>query len=141
MNDGRPLQNDAGSLAGEDMHSALFAQLVLQQTNLALMLLGKMPNPETGETTRDLDTARLFIDQLEMLEAKTKGNLSREEARLLQQSLMTLRLSFVEAAEAPTGAAPAAGSPPQPAAPKGQTAPTETTSATEESPKRFSKKY
>src|SRR5207237_8838946 len=42
----------------------------------------------------------LFIDLLEMLEAKTKGNLSQEESALLKQTLMTLRMSFVEAVEA-----------------------------------------
>ena len=38
----------------EEMRSALFAQLVVQQTNMALMLLGQVPHPETGETVRDL---------------------------------------------------------------------------------------
>lgn len=143
MNDTHPLETGADAPSHEDWQAALFAQLVLQQTNLALMLLGKMPNPQTGETTRDLDAARLFIDQLEMIEAKTKGNLSREESRLLQQSLMTLRLAFVEAV----------GSPAQPAGPASETKPqatpashppsSETTGAAtaEESPKRFSKKY
>jgi len=126
-----------GSRADADMQSALFAQLILQQTNLALMLLGKTPNPQTGETMCDLEAARLFIDQLEILETKTKGNLTREEARLLQQSLMTLRMAFVEAVETPAvpaekAAAPAAESP---------TAPAEDAGAAEESRRRFSKKY
>jgi hypothetical protein len=130
-----------GELSRADLQSALFAQLVLQQTNLALMLLGKAPNPQTGETMRDLDAARLFIDQLEMLETKTKGNLTREEARLLQQSLMTLRLAFVEAVEAPAApAGGAAGVPTSPAA-ENKTAPANDAGAAEESRKRFSKKY
>src|SRR5579859_1515099 len=87
----------------EEMHSALFAQLVMQQSNLAMMLLGKVAHPETGKAVKDLDAAQLFIDQLEMLEAKTKGNLTKEEAALLKQNLMTLRLNFVEAVEAPEG--------------------------------------
>ena len=88
----------------EEQNTALFAQLVLQQTNMALMLLGRMPHPQTGETTPDLEAAAMFIDQLEMLEAKTKGNLGREEQQLLKQSLMTLRMSFVEASEKPAAA-------------------------------------
>lgn len=142
MNDTHPLETGADAPSHEDRQAALFAQLVLQQTNLALMLLGKMPNPQTGETSRDLDAARLFIDQLEMIEAKTKGNLSRDESRLLQQSLMTLRLAFVEAVESPaTPATPT--SEVKPKAGTGTTAPAETTGAAtvEESPKRFSKKY
>ena len=76
--------------------SALFANMVIQQTNMALMFLGKMPHPETGKTMTDVETAQLFIDQLEMLEGKTKGNLSKQEESLLKQSLMALRLAFVE---------------------------------------------
>src|SRR5208283_549593 len=83
----------------EEMPSALFAQLVMQQSNLAMMLLGKAPHPETGQVTKDLEAARLFIDTLEMLEAKTRGNLNKEETALLKQGLMSLHLAFVEAVE------------------------------------------
>lgn len=90
-----------GAEAREAVHSMLFNQLVVQQSSLALILLGKVPHPETGKTTRDLEAARLFIEQLEMLEAKTRGNLAKHEEALLKQTLMTLRLAYVEAAEAP----------------------------------------
>jgi hypothetical protein len=135
----------------EEMQSALFAQLVMQQSNLAMMLLGKVPNPETGQTMHDLEAAKLFIDQLEMLETKTKGNLSKEEAMLLKQSLMALRMAFVEAVEAPAPAAkpaetPAAAAAPEKessAKPENKTAPTEDTGAAGEveSKKRYSKKF
>src|SRR5215472_1920885 len=81
--------------------SALFGHLVIQQSNMAMMMLGKVAHPETGEVVQNLDAAKLFIDQLEMLEEKTKGNLSKEESSLLKQSLMALRLAFVEAVETP----------------------------------------
>jgi hypothetical protein len=115
---------------------------VLQQTNLALMLLGKTPNPHTGETMRDLDAAQLFIDQLEMLETKTRGNLSREEARLLQQSLMTLRMAYVETAEAPAPKAAPGGEPKASGVPgESKDAPLADAGAGDESRKKFSKKY
>ena len=41
----------------EEMQSALFAQLVMQQSNLAMMLLGKGPQPESGQSMRDLEAA------------------------------------------------------------------------------------
>ena len=72
----------------DEQMSALFGHLVMQQANMAMMLLGKVAHPETGKTIKDLEAARLFIDQLEMLDAKTKGNLSKEESGLLKQSLM-----------------------------------------------------
>jgi hypothetical protein len=83
----------------DEMMSAMFAQMVLQQANMAMMLLGKMPHPQSGETMRDLESAKMFIDQLEMIEAKTKGNLSKQEAGLLKQSLMSLRMAYVEAVD------------------------------------------
>ena len=42
-----------------------------------MMMTGKVAHPETGQTMRDLEAAKLFIDTLEMLEAKTRGNLSQ----------------------------------------------------------------
>src|ERR1051326_9119762 len=83
-------------LTREQMMSALFAGMVIQQGNMALTFLGKLPHPETNETIRDTETAKVFIDQLEMLEVKTKGNLDRREEALLKQTLMTVRLAFVE---------------------------------------------
>ena len=129
--------------AGRDeMLSALFAQMVGQQANMALMLLGKMANPATGETMYDLESAQYFIEQLDMLEAKTKGNLTKNESALLRQSLMTLRLAFVEATNKPAtqpqpSAPPAAA--PSPTAPENKTAaPGEADAA---AAKKFSKKY
>ena len=126
--------------------SALFAQMVMQQANMAMMLLGKVPHPQTGETVRDLEAARMFIDQLEMLEIKAKGNLDADEANLLRQSLMSLRLAFVEAVEAPakTQSAPAtSGSAPvTPQAGETKPAPSvQPGTASDESKKKFSKKY
>jgi hypothetical protein len=128
----------------EEMLSALFAYLVMQQSNMALMLLGKTPHPETGKTLLDLDSAKLFIDQLEMLEAKTKGNLNPEEASLLKQTLMRLRLAFVEAADAPAPATEPKKPAPEPAQPTAEAAkPVPETPAAEddEHRKKFSKKY
>ncbi|MCX6896568.1 MAG: DUF1844 domain-containing protein, partial [Verrucomicrobia bacterium] len=83
------------NLRSPEMLAAAFAQMVMQQTNMALMLLGQIANPSTGETMRDLPAAQYFIEQLEMIEAKTKGNLSPQESALLKQSLMSLRMAFV----------------------------------------------
>ncbi len=141
MSDALTTENSPTDSAA-DMQSALFAQLVMQQANMAMMLLGKVAHPETGQVVQDLDAARLFIDQLEMLEAKTKGNLTKEESGLLKQSLMTLRLAFVEVVQSPE---PAKES--KPAQPGAATQPQAPLTATpgetpeEEHRKKFSKKY
>lgn len=130
-----------------ELQSALFAQLVMQQANMALMLLGKVPHPDSGEVIKDLDSARLFIDQLEMLENKTKGNLTKEEQGLLKQSLMSLRLAYVEAVESPEPEGKTSEAKP-PTSAEASTEPgagtgAKPTSAAEEEEhrKKFSKKY
>ena len=97
--------------------SARFASLVIQNSNMALIFLGQAPNPQTGETVRDLEHARYFIDQLGMLEVKTKGNLDKNETSLLKQSLTSLRFAFVEAASQPDPAPQDKSAPPAPASP------------------------
>ena len=128
--------------------SALFAHMIMQQSNLAMMLLGKAAHPETGQVVRDLEGARLFIDQLEMLEVKTKGNLNPEEAALLKQSLMALRMAFVESVDSPPlqpearadrPAAPAESA--KPAEPSQPAPAPAATAGEEESRKKFTKKY
>lgn len=136
MSEPEASEDALAGLSREQIMSALFAQLVVQQSNLAMMLLGKVAHPETGETVRDMEAARLFIDQLEMLEAKTKGNLTREEAALLKQSLMALRMAFVEAVESPK--APAQSE--TPARPETATS-NPTALPADEPQKKFSKRY
>ncbi len=107
--------------------SALFASMVLHQTNLTLMLLGQMPHPEGAKVDVDVDGAQLLIDQLEMLEAKTQGNLDEQESQLLRNSLMTLRMAFVQAVDAKAASRPTASAAnaaqataPTPSAPEAQ---------------------
>ena len=148
MND--PNVSDAGSAseAPEEMRSALFAHMVMQQSSMAMMLLGKTAHPETGQIVRDLEAAKFFIDQLEMLEYKTKGNLSQEEAALLKQSLMSLRMAFVEAVDSPPSkseSGPDRGSPPAGAVPASESAkttpPPDMSPTEDEHRKKFTKKY
>ena len=92
------LTGPAGTpLAPYEMQSALFGRMVMQLTSTAMVLMGQLPNPMNGKTETDLDGARMFIEQLEMLEVKTKGNLTGEEQHLLKQNLMVIRMAFVEA--------------------------------------------
>ena len=145
MSQAHASETDIGPAGPDEMNSALFAHLVMQQSNMALMLLGKAPHPETGQTVQDLEGAKLFIDQLEMLEAKTKGNLSKEESAMLKQTLMSLRFSFVqavEAAPAQTQPEPAKGTSEQTQPAEGpKVAPGAAEPEDEEHRKKFTKKY
>ena len=55
-----------------------------------------MPNPFTGQVEMDLDGARQVIDLLQALQIKTRGNLSADEARLLDSLLYDLKLAVVK---------------------------------------------
>ena len=98
MNESQPAP--AGPASRGDSPANPFSQMVMQQGNMALLLLGKVPHPETGKTLLDLESARIFIDQLEMLEVKTQGNLTAAEQALLKQILQTVQMAFVEAVNA-----------------------------------------
>jgi hypothetical protein len=148
MNDPHLSEDKPASGTPAEMRSALFAHLVMQQSSMAMMLLGKTAHPETGQIVRDLEGAKFFIDLLEMLEAKTKGNLDPEEIALLKQSLMSLRMAFVESVDAPpppAEACPAQETPPAGAAHAGEpdkpAAASTTATVEDEHRKKFSKKY
>jgi hypothetical protein len=74
-----------------------FAQLVMMQAQNILYLLGRLPGPHGETAPPQLPEAKMLIDQLEMLQAKTKGNLSAQEQKLLDNSVTQMRLAFVEA--------------------------------------------
>ena len=151
--------SDAASSPGEDAlrASAMFATLVSQNTTMAMIFLGHAPNPQTGKAEQDLDHARFFIDQLEMLAVKTKGNLDKQESAVLQNSLTHLRLAYVDAVSHPMTDADASSPPTDEQerptaepAPEGETAGNTAIihntgeikkTDIEESKKRFSKKY
>ena len=90
-----------------------FLDLVSLFGTQSLIALGKLANPATGKAEKNLDAARLFIDLLEMVERKTTGNLTPDEAKVLKATLTDLRLMFGE--ESNTPATPEA--PVEPAAP------------------------
>jgi hypothetical protein len=75
---------------------ATFEFLVHTLFTQALMALGRIPNPITKQTMKNVATARHFIDTLAMLEDKTRGNLSTDEQRLLEEIQHQLRTMCLE---------------------------------------------
>jgi hypothetical protein len=83
-----------------------FIEFVVMHAQNAALFLGQIPNPKTGEPEVNLDLARMFIDQLAMIQEKTRGNLTSEEAKVLSNALSNLQMAYVEVArETPRGAA------------------------------------
>jgi Domain of unknown function (DUF1844) len=99
------------TLSGE--LSQRFIEFVVMHAQNAALFLGQIPNPRTGEAEVNLDLARMFIDQLAMIQEKTRGNLTSEEAKVLSNALSNLQMAFVEVSR---GAQPQGA--PQPEAPE-----------------------
>src|SRR3979490_798276 len=94
-----------------------FIEFVMMQAQNAALFLGQIPNPKTGEGEVNLELAKMFIDQLAMIQEKTRGNLTNEEATVLRNALSNLQMAYVEVAQQVSkgGAQPATPSPePQP---------------------------
>jgi hypothetical protein len=71
-------------------------QLIIQNQQIALMAMGKIKNPVTDKIDRNLEHAKIYIDTLDMLLAKTKGNLSEYEEKFLVETLKELKLNYVD---------------------------------------------
>ena len=126
----------------ESRASVLFQTLLVQQVRSALVCLGQMPS-DKGDKSIDLEGARFFIDVLEMLEVKTKGNLDDREQAMLKQSLTSLRLAFVEVSNAAGSKSPPAAPPAEASTGAAASASSSSATAAEDSDsrKKFSKKY
>lgn len=73
-----------------------FSTFVFSLGSAALIHLGATPNPVTNKTEKDVSQAKQNIDLLSLLKEKTKGNLSDEEVRLIDNMLHTLKMKYVE---------------------------------------------
>jgi hypothetical protein len=80
----------------EQLMSALFMNLAMSFRAAAMQQMGKLKNPQTDKIERDMTQARLSIDMLDMLEAKTKNNLTENEKKFLEHVVSELKLNFVE---------------------------------------------
>jgi hypothetical protein len=129
--------------------SQRFIEFVMMHAQNAALFLGQIPNPKTGEGEVNLELAKMFIDQLAMIQEKTRGNLTNEEANILRNTLSNLQMAFVEVARMQPGAASSGGPAPEAATPEPSEPETETPSAAESSPtpaeteskKKFTKSY
>ena len=137
------------TLSGE--LSQRFIEFVVMHAQNAALFLGQIPNPKSGEPEVNLDLARMFIDQLAMIQEKTRGNLTSEEAKVLSNALSNLQMAYVEVAretaqgaaqpEAPEAAEPPKSAEQPPAGTPEPSAPVTSTEPETESRKKFTKSY
>jgi hypothetical protein len=80
----------------EKKNEYYFIQLVLMFQAAAMQQMGKIQNPITQKIERDLHQAKFSVDMLEMIQQKTKGNLSENEKKFLDHILFELRMNYVD---------------------------------------------
>ena len=74
----------------------LFIHLVNTFVQSAWISLGKVKNPVSDKMERNLDQATYYIDLMDMLQTKMKGNLSEWEEQYIIHSLSELKLNFID---------------------------------------------
>ena len=130
--------------------SQRFIEFVMMQAQNAALFLGQIPNPQTGQGEVNLELAKMFIDQLGMIQEKTRGNLTNEEAAVLKNTLSNLQMAFVEVSQEKRGGKSEHAPQPAPAAETAQSSAPEPEQETEtppappsetESRKKFTKSY
>ena len=90
-----PPQPEGGAAPG--LPAVDFASFVMMLTNNIMVFLGQVPSPISGQPQVDLEQAQHTIDIIMMLRQKTRGNLTQEEERLLQELLPQLQMAYVQA--------------------------------------------
>jgi hypothetical protein len=150
------IQKNPSTVGNAEM-AQRFVQFVMMQAQNIYYVLGKIPSQDGRAMPPNLEAAKMLIDQLEMVQEKTRNNLSAQEASILDDALKNVRLAFVESSggtpasmmpspamgdfpvdeeEEPASPEPAKASPVSPAAAPAVSAPAES-----ENKKKFTKSY
>src|ERR1700709_1758968 len=93
--------------------SQRFIEFIMMQAQNAALFLGQIPNPQTGQGEVNLELAKMFIDQLAMIQEKPRSTLSNRKAAVLKNTIANLQMAFVEISQHQAGGAKSAP-PPQP---------------------------
>ncbi|MDD5194485.1 MAG: DUF1844 domain-containing protein [Candidatus Omnitrophica bacterium] len=80
----------------EPYHEPTFSIFISSISMQAMIAMGKLENPITKTTEKNLEQARFLIDTLGIIKEKTKNNLTPEEGKLMDESLYSLRMIYVE---------------------------------------------
>ncbi len=88
-------------MTDEEKQNALFVSLLMMFHAATMQYLGKVKNPATDTIERNLEQAQAMIDMFDMLKEKTKGNLTQEEEKFLNNLAQELKLNYVDEASKP----------------------------------------
>ena len=78
------------------LYEIQFVQLIFSLKTSAIMQLGKIANPLTGKIERNLNEAKYTIDMLNMIKEKTKGNLTEDEKKIIDDAVFELQMNYID---------------------------------------------
>jgi Domain of unknown function (DUF1844) len=96
-----PQQSAASRQSSDPPPELTFAAFLWSLSEQALAALGEVPDPSSGQVSRDLVIAQQMIDIIAMLRDKTRGNLEAHEQAMIKEILSTLQMKYVELARQP----------------------------------------
>ncbi|MGE5087299.1 MAG: DUF1844 domain-containing protein [Bacillota bacterium] len=79
----------------QDKMEASLSVLIMSLASSAVMAMGLAPDPASGKINKDKNMARFNIDLLLVLQEKTKGNLTADESKFLENLINDLQMKFV----------------------------------------------
>ena len=91
------MEETAAQAEGQQIPPVDFISYLANLVETGRLYLEGIPNPETDEVVTNLPLVKHIIDTIEMLEEKTKGNLTAPEANFLANTLYELRMGYVRA--------------------------------------------
>ena len=78
------------------LYEIQFVQLIFSLKTSAIIQLGKIANPLTGNIDRDLNEAKYTIDMLNMIKEKTKNNLTPDEEKMINDAVFELQMNYID---------------------------------------------
>jgi len=93
--------SDSETKAPKSQRTIDFSTFIFSLGSAALINLGVTPNPINQKTEKNLDEAKQHIDLLAILKDKTKGNLTPDEEKLMDNLLHSLRMHWISESKKP----------------------------------------
>ena len=90
-----PDDSQLDNLENVEFPEASFDMLLMHHHTQAMLALGLIPDPATGQVIKNKSAAKFHIDMLAIIQERTEGNLNDGEAEALNGVLHNLRMMFV----------------------------------------------
>ena len=90
------MPEEAKGLNQDKLAELRFIQYISLLADSGMQQLGKVMNPVTGKTEKNLESAKAIIELLSMLKEKTKGNLTENEEKFLSGVVDNLQLNYAD---------------------------------------------